>query len=338
MRLRPDQLRPSLERKGLASMYLICGDEPLQMTEALDTLRSYARDQGISERVVLTVEVGFDWNALKHEVDSYSLFSSKRLIELRLGGSLPGTAGAAVLTQHATVLPPDVVLVISAAKIDKKTQQSPWFKAVDKGGVVIQVWPVESGALPQWIMQRMSARGRRLSSEAAAFIAERVEGNLLAAKQELELLQLLNEGPEIELADVLSAVSDSSRYGVFELIDGALAGKLQRTLRVLEGLRSEGVDPVLIHWVLARELRSLCIMATGLAAGKPVELLLTECRVWDQRKPLVTRTLRRHGAEELRALLLSAGRVERMIKGAIPGDAWDALTGVCVALAGRRAV
>ncbi len=337
MRLRSDQLQSSLSRQGLVPLYLISGDEPLQMMEAVDRIRTYARGQGIDEHSVLRVEPGFDWQILSHEASTISLFGARRLIELRLGAQEPGAEGTNALTAYAERLHTDTILLISTGKLAKKTQQSTWFKAVEKVGVVIQVWPVEQEALPQWIMRRSEANGLNLTPDAAAFIAARVEGNLLAAGQEIDRLALLVDGKKrmIDVEEVRLAVVDNSRYDVFTWVDCTFAGELARSLQILRSLRHEGIEPAAINGVLTRELRSLCRMAKHLGAGKSIEITLAEFQVWDRRKPVLRKVLRRHSLNALWAMLLSAGRIDKIIKGAIPGNPWDELGWLCAQLTGH---
>jgi DNA polymerase-3 subunit delta len=345
MRLRTEDLSSHLERRGLAGLYLLCGDEPLQMGEALDTLRGYARSRGITERIVLAVEPGFDWNRLGQEAESLSLFSTHRLIELRLGNATPGKEGGEALRAYAERMPPDVTLLVNLPALDKKAQGNAWFKAVDKAGVVIQIWPVEARALPQWIQRRAASQGLDMGPDVAAFIAERVEGNLLAASQEIALLRLLTPSSPhpsqgggrvgVSLEEAMAALSDSSRYDVFALVDGALLGDVSRTLRILEGLRSEGVEPAIVNWALTREVRSLCLMAGKMASGESLDAVMDEFRIWEKRQPLIKKALRRYTQDVFRRLLLAVGRIDKTIKGVVVGDAWEELAWLCAALAGK---
>jgi DNA polymerase-3 subunit delta len=337
MRLRSDQLQSNLARSGLAPLYLISGDEPLQVMETIDRIRTYARSQGIDEQSVLSVEPGFDWQILNHEASTISLFGAHRLIELRLGAQEPGAEGTNALTAYAEHLHTDTILLISTGKLAKRIQQSTWFKAVEKAGMVIQVWPVEREALPQWIMRRSEANGLSLTPGAAAFIAARVEGNLLAASQEIDRLALLVDGKKrmIDVEEISLAVVDNSRYDVFTWVDCAFAGDLAHSLQILRSLRHEGIEPVAINGILTRELRSLCRMAKHLGAGKSIEITLAEFGVWDKRKPVLRKVLRCHSLGALRTLLISAGRIDKIIKGAIPGNPWDELGWLCAQLTGH---
>lgn len=332
MRLKPDQLATALQRQPLSPIYLISGDEPLQSGECADLIRKAARASGDTERIVFDAGVNLDWAVFAQEAQSLSLFSSRRIIEVRLGPQAPGQEGAKTLTTYSKHGGTDDVLIITTAKLDQKTQQTNWFKAIDAAGVVVQVWPIGPEALPNWLVRRARSQRIQLDPEAAQAIAERVEGNLLAASQELNQLSLLTEGGCIGLDHVLGAVSDSSRYDVFALTDCALSGNLARAIRILKGLRQEGIEPILINWALTRELRALTGFATRVQAGKSLEALLTEARVYDKRKPLLRAALKRCSRDTCYQLLLTAGRIDRIIKGASPGDAWDSLLELILAL------
>lgn len=337
MRLRSDQLAAHLA-KPLLPIYLVSGDEPLQLNEATDALRAAARAQGYSEREVLQVEAGFDWGALAAAGSNLSLFAERRLIELRMPSGKPGDAGSKALCAYAAAATPDNLLLISCGKLDKQQQKSKWFTALESAGAVIQIWPVEPSALPGWIRQRLQGRGLQPTAEAAQLLAERVEGNLLAAAQEVEKLALLYGGGGLDAEQVRSAVADSARYDVFELADTALAGDGARCARVLEGLRGEGDDPVLILWALVREVRALAQVAAGQAAGTPLETLFQQHKVWDKRKPLYQAALKRHNLRRWRALLRRAARLDRICKGAEPGNPWDELLQFSLLMAGVRIV
>lgn len=337
MRLRFDQLASHLQQ-GLKPLYVLSGDEPLQLMEAADAIRARAREQGFGEREVLHVEAGFDWNSLAAASGSLSLFAEQRLLELRLPSGKPGKEGGAALTEYAANPPPDTVLLILSGKIDSASQKSKWFKALEAAGVILQVWPVEPAALPGWVMGRMRSRGLEPTAEAAQLLAERVEGNLLAAAQEVEKLRLLYGSGTIDVAQVEEGVADSARYDIFELVDTALLGEAARTARVIEGLRAEGVEPILVLWALLREIRALAQMAEALAQGQSIESVLGQHRVWDKRKGAVRAGLKRHNEKRWLLLLRRAGRIDRMIKGAEPGNQWDELLQLALLMAGVRTV
>ena len=334
MRLKLDQLAASLDKRGLAPIYCISGDEPLQMLEAVDLIRNFARENGVEERTVLNVERGFDWNSLAETGANLSLFSSRRLIELRLGTHKPGRDGGAALSKYAAATPADNILLITTGKLDRKTQNSAWYKSLDGAGISIQVWPVEAAALPGWIVQRARQNGKKIQREAAALIAQKVEGNLLAARQELEKLCLLVSTPEISMEQVMSAVNDSARYDTFAMIETACQGNSEHTTRMLRGLRSEGVEPINIFGALMWELRRICAIANAIEAGAPKEKVFTEYRVWQQRKAALSRLLKRLPARQLTGLLGTAYMLDRSIKGALRSDPWELLEDLMLRLAG----
>ena len=336
MRLRAEQLVTNLKKSGLAPVYLISGDEPLQVMECADMLRQYARQQGYEERIVFDVAGGFDWGSLLNEVATISLFSSKRLLELRMGSTKPGKEGASVLTQYATKPPVDNLLIITAERLDRQTQQSKWYSALDKAGATVQVWPVEAGQLPGWIKQRVSKQGKQISIAAATIIADCVEGNLLAAKQEIDKLCLLINKPEIRPDDVLAMVSDSARFDVFELIETALTANATRTIRMLNGLRNEGVEPGNIYGILMWELRRLCSMAYLVKTGTPLEKIFTDYRIWDNgHKQAIKNCLQRHRIAELHRLLRFAVQIDRKIKSSDRIIVWDILQAFLLTMTGH---
>ena len=334
MRLRPDQLAGHLQQ-GLAPLYLVSGDEPFQVEQASQAIRQAAQAQGYSERDVLYVERGFDWHALSESANTLSLFAQQRLLELRLPSAKPGDAGGKALVAYCERPPEDNVLLIIAGKLEKAQQNTKWFKALDKTGAVIQIWPVDADKLPSWIEQRMQLRGMQPTPEAVALLADRVEGNLLAADQELEKLRLLSGGGVVDADQVAQAVSDSARFDVFGLVDAALLGEAARATRILGGLHSEGVEPVLVLWALTREIRSLSGMGQLLQQGQGMGQVMSQYRIWDKRKPPVQAALRRYGLKRWHGLLWQAGEIERVVKGRAPGKAWDELLQLTLKIAGK---
>jgi DNA polymerase III subunit delta len=337
MKLKPEHIPAHLQR-NLAPVYLVSGDEPLQVAEACDAIRARARESGCSERLLFNVESGFDWNALLQARDSLSLFAERRLVELRLPTGKPGEAGAKALVEYAGRPSADDVLLIVAAKIDKDAQRSKWFTSLERAGVVVQVWPLSVAQLPAWIERRMRARGLQPSAEAVAMLAERVEGNLLACAQEIEKLALLHGTGTVDGAAVTAAVSDSSRYSVYDLADRALAGEGAAVTRVLRGLQGEGEEPVMVLWALSREIRTLAIMAEELQHGTTLEQLFNRHRIWENRKRAVGAALRRCPPQTLHRLLRQAGRADRVIKGVATGNVWDELLQLALGLAGIAVV
>jgi DNA polymerase-3 subunit delta len=335
MRQRVDQLMDALKGAEPAAIYCVSGDEPLQMLEAEDAIRRRAREAGVEERVVYHVDRSFDWGQLARDGASLSLFSSRRLLELRLGAHKPGRAGGEALCAWSEKPPPDNILIITAARLDRKAQQARWFKAVDRAGVIVQVWPVEPARLPDWIRRRAQAMGRRLEREAAELIAQRTEGNLLAARQELEKLCLLVEADPIRLDDVMHSIVDLARHDVFDLVEHALRSRTDRVAVMLRGLRREGAEPLAVFGALMWEVRRLVVMAGEVAAGAAPEQVFSRHRVWPPaRKTAVAAALKRLGPRQLGRLLIHAAGVDRNLKGAGREDAWVALEDFLFHIAG----
>jgi DNA polymerase III subunit delta len=327
MRLNSDQLKPALGR-GIAPVYLVSGDEPLLVGEAADVIRAAARAAGYADRSVFFIDRSFSWDEFRQATQSLSLFAERRLFELRMPSGKPDK-GAAALIDLATRPPPDTVCLIITDKLDKKTSETPWVRAVEKEGVWVPIWPVESAALPGWLRARAKALDVEMDPEAAQLVVDRVEGNLLAARQELEKLALLATGKRISAELVLRSVGDSARYDVFQLGEAAAAGDAERALRILFGLKSEGVEPTLILWALIRELRGLWqarernrLRSNGRGGG------------WNQVATPSSRALARIGRMPLAQLLRQAHHTDRVVKGLAGGDAWTAITGLAAGLAG----
>ncbi|WP_313289831.1 DNA polymerase III subunit delta [Stutzerimonas nitrititolerans] len=339
MKLSPAQLGKHLQG-SLAPVYVVSGDEHLLCQEACDAIRAACRQQAFSERQVLSVESGFDWGQLLEAGANLSLFAEKRLLELRIPNGKPGDKGAAALLHYLARPAEDTVLLISLPKLDGSTQKTKWAKALIDGKDVqfLQVWPVDAAQLPQWIRQRLSQAGLAADQEAVELIAARVEGNLLAAAQEIEKLKLLAEDGRVTADTVQAAVADSARYDVFGLIDAALQGHPEHSLRMLEGLRGEGIEAPVILWALARELRLLANIAQQYAQGVPLERAFSQARppVWDKRRPLVSKALQRHDVAGWQRLLMAAQLIDEQIKGQAEGDPWIGLSNLCLQLSGRR--
>lgn len=334
MRLRPEQLPGHLKRGPLAAVYLVSGDEPLQVLEAADAIRRSARAQGHAERQVLDVHRHFDWNELAQAGASLSLFSERRIVEVRLGTCSPGKDGGQALADYCARRDQDTLLLITAERLDKKAQQARWFKAVDDAGVVIQVWPVDAAQLPAWIAKRMERHDRLMEPEAAELIAQRVEGNLLAACQEVDKLALLVDAPTVTLDDVARAVTDSTRYDVFDMLDASLSGNSGRVAVMLRGLRQEDAEPMAIFGACMFELRRFCAMATAVATGTPPDRVAAEWHIRPQHVPAVRAALGRITATRAYRFLREAAHVERALKGATRLDPWFTLETFLLRIAG----
>ncbi|QLL12743.1 DNA polymerase III subunit delta [Pseudomonas chlororaphis] len=339
MKLAPAQLGKHLQGT-LAPVYVISGDDPLLCQEAADAIRSAARQQGFDERQVFSADANFDWGTLLQAGASMSLFAEKRLLELRLPSGKPGDKGAAAFIEYCSRPAEDTLLLISLPKLDGSAQKTKWGKALIDGEQTqfIQIWPVDASQLPQWIRQRLSQAGLSASQDAVELIAARVEGNLLAAAQEIEKLKLMAEGGQITVETVQAAVADSARFDVFGLVDAILNGEAAHTLRMLEGLRGEGVEPPVILWALSRELRSLANMSLQYSQGTPLDKVFSQARppVWDKRKPLMSKALQRYSAPRWAQLLLDAQRIDAQIKGQAAGSPWSSLSRLSLLMAGQR--
>ena len=329
MRLATEQLARHLE-KPPAPAWLVAGDEPLLTGEAADAIRARARADGYTGRDLVVVERGYDWRELLAASRALSLFAERRIVEVRLPTPRPGKDGGAVLAQLASDPAPDTLLLVITGRPERDTYSTAWFKAFEKHGVVVLTKPVGIERLPQWIAARAARHGLTLDDAAAALLAERVEGNLLAAHQEIGNLALLAGGARLGVDDVRAAVANSARYDVFQLGEAALAGDAARSLGILEGLRAEGTEPPLVLWAVCRELRALADARQHPGGG--------EGPGWqpERRAELLAGALRRSAGRPLEPLFAAAGRVDRQIKGLAPGDPWTSLAGLVAELAGCR--
>jgi DNA polymerase III subunit delta len=331
--LRLEQLEGHLARE-LRSLYVVHGDEPLLALEAADAIRSRARASGFSERIVLTAERGFQWGELAASGASLSLFGDKKLIELRLSGK-PGGDGAAAIEAFSGKLPPDALTLVTLPRLDRAGQSSAWFQALEATGVVVNVFPVERARLPEWIAARLARKKRRAGAETLQLLADCVEGNLLAAHQEIQKLALLMPEGELGFDAVREAVLNVARYDAQKLTEAALAGDRARLARMLDGLRGEGEAPPRVLWILADEIRAIARVQDGIAAGRAPAEVLREARVWgDARQTLVSRAARKLPRRTLLAALEQAARIDRVIKGVESGDAWDELLQLGLRFAG----
>ncbi len=321
MKVRPDQLQSHLKKK-LVEIYFISGDEPLQVMESADRIRAAARQRDYTEREVMDVDAQFDWNLLLDAANSMSLFAEKRILELRLPSGKPGKAGSQVLQEYAQRPADDAVLIISSGKLEGSAKNSKWFKTLDQQGVVIQCWPVNLDQLPGWIDQRLQSKGIQADRDAVKLLADRVEGNMLAAAQEVDKLFLLHGAARLDFQQVAAAVADSSRYNIYDLVDSALQGDVVRSAKIIGGLKSEGVEPILLLWALSREIRQLVQISEARVSA---DAAMSQLRIWDSRKPLLRRALSRHKANRWKLFLKRCARIDRVVKGVEDGRAWDEL-------------
>lgn len=325
MRIATEQLEQHLAR-GIQPLYAVFGDEALLALEAGDRIRATARAQGYGEREVLIVEPGFSWPELAMTGNSQSLFASQKLLELRIPNGKPGTEGSAALQAYAGRLPPDTVTLVQLPGIDWRAQKSGWFEALEHAGVCVEARVVTRKALPQWLAGRLKAQKQEADSDTLSFIADRVEGNLIAAYQEVQKLALLFPPGTITFEQVRDAVLDVARYDVFNLGEAMLEGDPQRLSRMLDGLKGEGAAPPLALWALTEEIRRIGRIVGGAAAGKPVEGLIRDARIFGAaHKSLMQQRWQRYSMPQVRDALRHAACVDRMIKGLVKGDVWDEL-------------
>jgi DNA polymerase-3 subunit delta len=324
MRVDSEQLAQHVKR-GLKALYTVHGEETLLALEAADRIRLQARGEGYTEREVLSVESGFDWSQLAASASSLSLFASRRILELRIPSGKPGAEGAEAIKRFAAHLPPETLSLVSLPKLDRATLNSGWFEALDAAGVTVVANAVPPARLPQWLAGRLAQQGQEADADTLALLAGMVEGNLLAAQQEVHKLALLFPPGRLTREGVESAVLDVARYDVFQLGEAMLAADAARFVRVLDGLEGEGVAPPLVLWAIGEELHALWRVSAAAAGGKPMPLALREARVWGARAELLPRALRRLRTSDLEAALLHAAEVDRTIKGLARGDVWGEL-------------
>ncbi|MBM3357923.1 MAG: DNA polymerase III subunit delta [Betaproteobacteria bacterium] len=325
MRISTEQLQQHLER-GLKPLYTVYGDETLLVLEAADRIRARARAEGYGERQTLTADAGFKWGELAFAGNSRSLFAAKRLIELRIPTGKPGTEGAGALQSHCAALPQDTVTLVQLPGIDWRSQKSGWFEALDHAGVVIEARTVARKALPEWLDGRLRAQQQEADRETLEFIADRVEGNLLAAHQEVQKLALLLPAGRITLEQAREAVLDVARYDVFGLGEALLEGDILHLARMLEGLRGEGVAPPLVLWAIAEESRAIARVLDALDAGKSPPQLWRDAKVWGRsHQERMHRSVKRFTLAHVEAALAHAAKADRTIKGLTRGDVWDEL-------------
>ena len=336
MQVTPAQL-PAQLQKGLRSLYTLHGDEPLLAQEAADAIRAVARAQGYSERTVHTVSgAHFDWSEVLAAGGSLSLFADKQMLEIRIPSGKPGKEGSPALQQIAQQAEGNdsTLTIVMLPRLDKMTRGGAWFGALDNFGVTIQIDPVERPQLPGWIAQRLQAQGQRVEGGEAGqrtlqFFADRVEGNLLAAHQEIQKLALLYPAGELTVEQVESAVLNVARYDVFKLSEAVLSGQQMRVQRMLDGLEAEGEAAVLVHYTIAEDIRALKRVRDAMDAGRPLPMALREQRVWGQRERHFERVLPRLDGKLMGRLLQAAHKVDGIVKGLKqpdwPADPWQSL-------------
>jgi len=321
----------------LAPVYTVHGDEPLFAIEAGDAIRAAARRAGAADREVFVAEPGFRWDAFTATNANFGLFGERKVVDLRIPSGKPGVEGTKALETYAGNPNADHVLLVTLPRIDRAAQSSSWFTALANAGVTVAVYPVEREELPAWIAARLARQKQRASSDTLAFLAERCEGNLLAARQEIEKLALLLPQGEVAHDDVEHAVADVARYDVFELSEAWLAGDAARALRVLSVLQAEGEGLPLIVWQLTEDVHAVAAVLAATAAGVPLQAAVRNARAWGKRQAALERAARRVKPHAIGSLLASIARLDELSKGLGRGNAWDNLASIALAVAGTPA-
>jgi DNA polymerase-3 subunit delta len=334
MQLRPSQLTSHLA-SGLRPLYVVHGDEPLLAIEAGDEIRAAARAAGFDQREILVADPGFKWEAFAAANRNLALFGERKLIDLSIPSGKPGIDGARVLEDCAANPSADTVTLITLPRLDRGAQASAWFAALEQGGVSVAVYPLERGELPQWIGARLARQKQRVSEETLQFLADATEGNLLAAKQEIEKLGLLLPEGQLEHDAVERAVADVSRFDVFQLSEAWLGGDASRALRILAALEAAGEGVPLLLWQLGEDLHALASVLTATAAGTPAAAAVRTARVWGRRQGAMERAARRIDPATLRPLLIRLARLDALAKGIGRGNIWDELADTALELCGR---
>ncbi|MGH8557047.1 MAG: DNA polymerase III subunit delta [Methylococcales bacterium] len=335
MKLAAEQIGGGIEKR-LFPVYLVCGDEPLQHGEALDAIRAFCKKSGYSDREVFDIETGFSWDRFEVATRSSGLFSEKKLLELRFGSGLPDKNAETCLLNYAERAPRDTVLLISCGKLAKTTAKSAsWFRALDRVGLIVQVWPLQRNKLLSWLESRMKARGVRMDKPALRLLASRVEGNLLAAAQEIDKLYVLYGSSRIDANTVQEVVADSAHYDVFDLVDSTLAGQPARSDRILSSIRGEGIASQIVLWAFARELRMLARIRFDLDRGGDRSDLYRNYSIWESRRPLIDAALGRLEITRIQDFLRRCATIDLLGKGLEKGDVWEELLFLSLSIAGN---
>ncbi len=330
-KLRTDLLPANL-KKHLAPVYFVFGDEDLIVQECCDIIRSTARGQGFSERELHHTDAGFSWDELYNSANALSLFADKKIIEIRIHNGKPGDAGSKAIVDYCLQPSEDNLLLLISPKIDTRSQKAKWFQAIDKVGVTVQVWPISLQQMPRWLDQRMKAAGLNASTEAIDILCAKTEGNLLAAAQEVEKLKLLSGDGIVDAQLMTASVMDSARYDIFGLVDKAIYGDSRAAAESLQGLRSEGSEPLTLLWALTREIRNLYGMKESIERGESFDAAARRNGIWDKRKPLIKNALHRLSLRDLQNLLRKAALADRTTKGAARGNVWNILLDMTLSL------
>ena len=335
MNIKPEQLHSSVSNQ-MASTYFAFGAEILLVEQSLSTIKAAARENGFTERFRFDIDGNFSWDSMFSLISSPSLFAEKRIIECRLTSGKIGVRGSKALTEIVGALPEDILLIISSGKLEMVQQKSKWFKALDKNGVIIQHWEVQSNQLVGWITRNMTQLGLDSNIEAANAIAYCTEGNLLATMQEIEKLKIAYPDGKINLKEYLDQIDQQSQYSVFGLIDSALLGDTDKVNKIFNSLVDDSIPPVILISSLYREITNLVMMSIELKTNDTLESILNKHRVWQKRKPFISNALTKHSYQKLQKILLKLGRIDRSLKGMDNLNVYDELQNVVISLSGNN--
>jgi DNA polymerase-3 subunit delta len=329
MRLKSEQLTSALQ-KSLSKVYLFHGDEPLQIGELADEVRQAAKCAGFLQREIFSSDTGFEWSEITTASQSMSIFGDKKVLDVRVPSANFGNEGGKTLISYCEKLPDDTVLLVTCGKLNTAGMKTRWFEAVDKVGITIQVKPLEGDELLQWLQHRLQQRDLNTDRAGLALLAERVEGNLLAAAQEIEKLYVLYGAGSLTYQQIFDVVADSSRYDVFKLIDALGAVNVNRIFKVLAGLQAEGIAPPVVLWALMREARILCKVKIELAEGKSRDIVFRNNQIWDKRVGFVEKAVKRLSHQQLFEILTLCAKADRQAKGQESGDVWETILAICL--------
>ena len=337
MQVRAEDLSDHLQR-GVKALYVVHGDEPLLALDAGVAIRTAARAAGATEREVFVVESGFRWDTFLAANANRGLFGDRKLVDLRIPSGKPGAEGGKALEAYAANPSPDNVTLVTLPRVDRATQSSAWFEVLAGAGVTVAVYPVERDALPAWIAARMKRHHQHASRETLAFLADHCEGNLLAARQEIDKLALLLPPGELAHDAVEQAIANVARYDVFQLSESWLAGDAPRVLRILSVLQAEGDAPIPAIWQLVEDVHAIAAVHTMVREGTPVSSAIRNVRVWGKRQGALERAVNRVAPASIPSILVALANLDALSKGLGRGDAWDALTDVALTVCGKPLV
>ncbi len=323
-------------KQGVSPIYIVSGDEPLLVQESCDLIRDQLKKNGFSQRDLFHAEASFDWEQVLFSANSMSLFAEQKILEIRLPNGKPGDKGGAALVQFAENIPGDTCMLLVLPKLDKRSQGTKWFKALESRGAFVQIWPIEPKELPGWLGQRFKAAGLNATREAINALAARIEGNLLAAVQDIERLKLSCVDGNVDVPEIQAGVADNSRYDVFGLIDASLSQNSRRALKILQNLRLENAEKLGITRMLAREIRSLIKIGIAVESGQSIDAVMRSQRVMSKRTQLVARCVRAHSVVDFELMIQRLSLIDKAIKGIGQADPWDELTGLVLDLSGNR--